>query len=229
MAEEHASYDALVDLALDDPEDRSAGERDVGLLQHLARCGPCRSRYGDVVATIEQVLPATPRIDPPPGFDRAVLTAMGMGADQLESPRAGAGTRWRRGSLVAAAAALGVLLGVGGTLAWTALDDPADRPRSTVAASLDTPAGDAVGAVTRSYLEGEPVMVVRVDDGVVGVEYECVLVLDDGRTRPVGSWVMESPEATWVVPVPPSGVDAVRLVTGEGRLWSAADLDRVGG
>lgn len=229
MAEQHASYDALVDLALDDPGDRSAGERDVGVLQHLARCGSCRSRYGEVVAAIEQVLPATPRIDPPPGFDRAVLTAIGMDAEPPATRSVGTPARWRRASLVAAAAVLGVLLGVGGTLAWTALDDPADRPSSTVAAILDTPEGDAVGSVTRSYLEGEPVMVVRVDDGVVGMEYECVLVLDGGRTRPVGSWVMESPEATWVVPVPPSGVDAVRLVTAEGRLWSAAELDRVGG
>lgn len=228
MVEQHASYDDLVDLALDDPGEPDAGERNAGLLQHLARCGSCRSRYDEVVAGIEQVLPATPRIDPPPGFDRAVLAALGMDADVPAPRRVGTAAPWRRVSLVAAAAVLGVLLGVGGTLAWTALDDPPDRP-STVAASLDTPAGDAVGSVTRSYLEGEPVMVVSVDDGVVGMQYECVLVLDDGRTRPVGSWVMESPEATWVVPVPPSGVDAVRLVTGEGRLWSAADLDRIGG
>jgi hypothetical protein len=171
---------------------------------------------------VEQVLTATPRIEPPPGFDHDVLAAMGM------SPK-GPGRRphrpWRRAFLLTAAAVLGVLLGVGGTLGWTAVDGPDDAGEVAATASLDTPDGQTVGAVTRSFLEGEPVMVVRVDAGVVGKRYDCVLVLDDGGTRPVGSWTMDSPEATWVVPVPDGDVHALRLVTGTGRLWSAAVLD----
>jgi hypothetical protein len=221
MADAHASYDALVALALDDRE-----ERDWGAGQHLAGCGHCRARYDDVLAGIEQVLAATPPIDPPPGFDQRVLTAMGLAP---AGPPVAAGpvprrTPRRRAPLVAAAAVLGVLLGVGGTLIWTGQDEGRDPPGGAAAATLDTSEGESVGSVTRSFLEGEPVMVVRVTDGVVGKSYECLLVLDDGRSRAVGRWVMEAPEATWVVPAPPSGVDAVRLVTGEGRVWSAADL-----
>jgi hypothetical protein len=215
MTESHMSYDALVALALDDAE-----ERDRSPQGHLIRCGRCRGDYDELVAGVEDVLTATPRIDPPPGFDQRVLAAMGL-VDGVTSPRR---TPRRRAALLAAAAVLGALLGVGGTVAWNALDGPAESPGGALAASLDTATGESVGSVTPSYLEGEPVLVVRVHDGVVGKTYECVLVLEDGRTQVAGSWVMASPEATWVVPAPRSGVDAVRLVTGEGQVWSTADV-----
>lgn len=213
MTEPHPTPDALADLALDEvsPHDGEA------LVRHLRLCPACRSHYDEIAAGVEDLLLAAPRIEPPPGFDRTVLTAM----DMPVVPRRPRGAR-PTVRVVAAAAVLGVVLGVGGTLAWRGLDD-APPSGTSAAVGLDTSDGDQVGTVTPSRLEGERVIVVQVAEGVVGREYSCVLVLASGREIPVGSWVMESPRATWVVSAPESGVAAVRLVTSQG-VWSSAEL-----
>ena len=221
MSENHPEADVLLDLALDDVADP---ERD-RLIAHLAICAACRREYDALRGTVEDVLPAAPRIEPGPGFDRRVLDAMGLGEKSAPAflPRRGAQRlprRLPRWLLVAAALIVGLGLGAAGTLL---VPDP--PPAVTVAgAPLLTGEGDVVGGVSRSYVDGRVVLVVSVAEGTVGVRYSCRLRLADGTAVPAGDWTLEETDATWIVDLPAEDVTGVELVTDTGRVWSSADL-----
>lgn len=223
MADQHLAQDQLVDLALGDVAAQEP------LLRHLSACPRCRGEYDEISSAVDHTLTAAPRIEPTPGFDRTVLEAMGM-SDGVSGGRA-AGSTWHRPwVLVAAAAVVGVLAGIGATVAVTQPgdDQPGDADQPTMLAdgnALVTADGERVGSVARSFADGQPVIVVGVTDGPVGVHYECRLQFADGRERTVGDWVLESKQgATWIVPAPLSGVEAVELVTDSGTVWSSARI-----
>jgi anti-sigma factor RsiW len=153
MSETHPGDD-LIALALDDlhPRERTAA------VEHLLACPKCREEYDAVAATVENTLVAAPAVGPPPGFEKRVLAALGVGASTVPSepvlqpvqqpvqppavqrPRASAGkhlgTRSRRSLgpvhgqwlAVAASAVLGLALGAGVTHALQ--DDSAPNPPS---------------------------------------------------------------------------------------------------
>ena len=82
-----------------------------------------------------------------------------------------------------------------------------------------------MGTVTGSFVDGQPVLVIGVSEAKVGIHYECRLRFSDGRERAVGDWVIRSERgATWVVPAPSTGVEAVELVTDAGTVWSSATI-----
>jgi anti-sigma factor RsiW len=216
MNDVHPAEDLLLDLAVDDLPEADAQR----VVRHMAGCATCQVLYAGIAATVEHTLAATPRIEPRPGFDRTVLAAMGMDSEFSAAPRP---RRVRTAWLAAAAVLVGLALGVGAAVALAAFDD---EPSAVTAAAVDlrTTAGERVGSVTPSRVDGDRVYVVEVTDGVVGKRYECRLVLDDGRDLPAGDWLMEEPTATWVVRAPEEGVVSVELVTGTGDVWSSADL-----
>jgi anti-sigma factor RsiW len=219
VTDQHPGDDQLLDLALGDINDPEQ-ER---LLRHFAICQRCRAEYDAVAATVDGTLAAAPRVEPTPGFDRTVLDAMGMGVAS-EADR-GPHPRKQTLLLVAAVAVIALVLGVGGALVVTDLAGDTDSQTAPAGgAALRTGEGEQVGVVTPSRVEGEPVIVVDVTDGAAGKYYECRLRLADGRGVPAGDWVMESPEATWVIPVPDGTVVAVELVTRSGAVWSSARL-----
>ena len=134
MTDRHPADDQLVALALDEI---SEPERDQ-LTGHLSACAVCRGEYDAVASAVEQLLAATPWVQPRPGFDRRALEAMGLAdapvplrsaLDRRSSPR-------RRWAVALGALAAGVLIGVGGTVAINPVDD---------APGGDTPAGVATG------------------------------------------------------------------------------------
>lgn len=140
MSETHPGDD-LIALALDDlhPRERTAA------VEHLLACPTCREEYDAVAATVENTLVAAPAVGPPPGFEKRVLAALGVGAPPVSAepvrqqvqqpvqqprpqsagqrPRASAGkhlrTRSRKGLgqwlVVAASAVIGLALGAGVT------------------------------------------------------------------------------------------------------------------
>ncbi len=122
----------------------------------------------------------------------------------------------------------GLLAGVGLTLGLTAQEEPPETGTVTTAAgvvALTTSAGESVGQVSRSFAQGEPVLVVEVTDGPVGNRYLCRLVLADGQTQAVGEWDLDAERPnSWVVPAPEPGVARVELVGESGAVWSSADL-----
>lgn len=238
---EHLTQPQLVDLAVGDVTEQQP------LVRHLSTCLRCRAEYDEVARAVDEVLVATPRVQPPPGFDRAVLDAMGMDTRDMDTGdmdtgdtdgdtdagdidhRQAAGHRRtagrRRPWLLATAAVVGVLAGVGGTIVATQDDQTAEPPVLAEGTALRTSDGERVGSIVRSYVDGQPVIVVGVTDGPVGVHYECRLQLSDGRERVVGEWVLESEQgATWVVPAPVTGVEALQLVTDSGTVWSSAPM-----
>ncbi|MEU6515982.1 hypothetical protein [Streptomyces sp. NPDC046978] len=79
MMDRHPDEDELAALALGalpGPQDE--------LLRHLTDCSACRSAYDDVATGIDAVLPASPSVAAPPGFETQVL-------DRLRLPPAGPG------------------------------------------------------------------------------------------------------------------------------------------
>jgi hypothetical protein len=222
MSDLHPAEDLLLDLAVDDLPEAEAQR----VVRHLSACATCQALYAGIATTVEQTLAATPRIEPRPGFDHTVLATMGINTATGMDSGSSATPRRRRGRtlwLAAAAVVIGLAFGTGAAVTWVALQD---EPSAATAAAVDlqTSTGESVGSVTPSRVDGERVYVVEVTDGVVGKEYECRLVLEDGRGVPTGSWLMEEPTATWVVRGPEEGVASVELVTVTGDVWSSAEL-----
>jgi hypothetical protein len=129
---------------------------------------------------------------------------------------------------VAASVAAGLAVGVGGSYAVSQLDDTPQQ--STLAEDrslLETPDGDRVGSVTRTLMDGEPVYVVTVTTGPVGMNYLCLLRLEDGKQIEVADWVLHSERGeTWVIDVPAQDVSELVMVAngGAGPVWSTARL-----
>jgi hypothetical protein len=211
MTHEH-EYDEVVALALDDLD----GPDRERVLRDVAGCPDCRQLYEGLAGTVGDVLTLAPQVEPPPGFERRALSAMGV-------PR-----QRRRTSLllVAASCALGLLLGVTGTFVATRLSDDSGVVASSTDAVLRTDDGRAVGTVAPSFVNGRPVYVMTVHSAEVGMHYVCRLRLRDGRTVAVADWVTYGPTATWVIDGDPPDAVEVELVTdnGTGPVWSRARL-----
>jgi hypothetical protein len=233
MTERHPTEDLLLDLALGD-----VPEPDKELLtQHLSTCPECKDRYDAVHSSIELALPAAPRVQPPPGFDQSVLEAMGMtgatsGRDRdalASSPESGEihryGLRRRRGYVLVAlaAAAIGVVIGLGGSLAAGGFDDDPPAMIEALGTPLVTADGETVGMATLSYLGDQRVVVVAATGGG-GSTYECRLRFPDGRTSTLGEWAVPDTGSTWVMPAPYTGTMTVELVNDSGAVWSTARL-----
>jgi hypothetical protein len=179
---------------------------------------------------VESTLAAVPRTEPPAGFSAAVLERLRVqGAVEMRGPMEPMGAPGRRMPAwvgVAAAAVLGLGLGSGLTLAL--VDGPGGAPTTqtpvvAAGAALRTDGGEQVGTVSRSWSQGEPVLVVDISAGKAGRNYLCRLVLVDGGTSEAGRWKL-SPDRpnSWVVADP--GVAGVELVTDAGKVWSSATL-----
>lgn len=217
----HPDVDALVDVALGHAD--PAG-RDV-VTGHLALCAPCRRDYDDVAGAVELVLPAAPRVAPPPGFEDAALARLAdaRGGGVAAGVGASSATPSRRTILWAAAAGLlGVTAGAGATAYLTGREPGSATPWSVPIVTAD---GQTVGHAAPSYDDRGDVLVVDVTGGQVGRSYVCRLRLRDGSTRDVGTWGLsdERPNS-WVVPVTDGEVELVELVAPSGRTWATARL-----
>jgi hypothetical protein len=235
----HPAEDDLVELALGSrPADESS------IAAHLGDCPSCRAAYDEIVRALDAVLPASPAVGPPAGFEDRVLAAIRAPAGEApagqappsqapasqapasqapasQAPDAPVAPRPRRGRLLVAAAAVAGLA-VGAVIGATTRD-PA--PESTRAAALVTAGGDTVGDVLTGSYEGAEVLVLRVEDGPPGKHYACRLRLEDGSTRAAGEWdVPASGEAVWVTQAP-EGTTRVELVTDAGEVWSSARIE----
>ena len=243
---QHPDEDLLLDVALGQAD--LPTRHDVGT--HLGVCARCQVAYDQLADAIEHALPAVPRVAPPPDFEQAVLARLderrSAMAHEGGAPVAGerasdyrrstarrstargstargstARRRTARRWLVPLAAGLVGLAG-GASLSALILNDP---PSQTITAStpIVTGAGDRVGGVTRTIADGEPALVVALDQGPVGPTYTCRLVLTDGSIQDVGEWQLRADGVnSWVVADP--GAQRVELIAESGRVWSSADL-----
>ncbi len=223
MTDLHPDDDLLLRLALDDVEeaDREA------TLEHLATCQRCRNEYDALSATVEQTLAAAPGVEPSPGFDARALEAMGLDPAAVADARPETRRRWRRWRLVAASVAAGLVVGLGGGYLVSQLDEPPSASVAQDSVFLETDDGSHVGTVTRTILDGEPALLVTVTSGPVGMNYLCLLRLEDGEQIATDDWVLGSESSqTWVVRPPDAEVSELVLVAngGAGPVWSTARL-----
>jgi anti-sigma factor RsiW len=218
VEERHPDDDALVEVALGhaDPARRDA------VTAHLAVCAACRRHYDEVADAVELVLPAVPRVAPPPGFESAALETLARArTGGSAAGRSAAGPTRRTVLWAAAAAVLGVAAGAGAT-AYLGGREGTPTPW---AAPLVTADGATVGFAAPSYDDRGDVLVVDVTGGQDGRTYTCRLRLSDGSTRDVGTWALAGDRPnSWVVRVRDGEVAAVELVAESGRTWATAEL-----
>lgn len=219
MTDWHPEGEELVALALADIEPAEQAR----LIDHLTTCAPCRDEYAELSDGLAQALAASPAIAPPPGFSGRVVAAMG--------PAAGAGVRMPRGRLllVAAAVLIGVLSGIGGTLAVVGgLSRPGGNAsdHAPVATQLLTATGEAVGSAGITTSRGQTFVLLNITTGKPGMSYECFLVGRDGQRTSGGKWALtseygsERASGSWLVPVSGDAPVGVELVAPSGKVWS---------
>lgn len=224
----HPEEDLLVAVALGQADHAARDE----VVRHLGVCRSCRRDYDDLAGAVELVLPAVPRLAPPPTFEARVLARLDAlrhpaTVDAAEQDGAGAARRPGRRAVLqlAAAGLLGLVAGAGVTAALVRPDEePSDTPWS---AALLTGEGVRVGRVSQSYDRTGDVLVVEVEDGPVGRRYTCRLLLADGSVEDVAEWSLSADHAnSWVVPVAGTEPVAVELVAESGRVWATAEVGR---
>ena len=105
-----------------------SGEQRAEVLDHLGGCTACEAETSELAATADELLKLTPRVDPPAGFESAVLARLAVPPPEP--------ARWRRSRvLIAAAAAAVVVIGaVAGLFLTTREHEPAidDRYVTTI-------------------------------------------------------------------------------------------------
>jgi hypothetical protein len=221
MTDWHPRSDELVELALAEV-DAPGQER---ILAHLTTCPACRDEYTEVSDGIQQALAATPSLAPPAGFSGRVLDAMAAESASLVRP-----VQRTRLLLVAAAVVVGLLAGVGGTLAATTWLNrpPGVASTAPVATRLLTATGEDVGSAGIASLSGRSYLVLNVTAGKPGVRYDCILVGRDGTRTDGGSWALADGYGTgvasgsWLVPLSGDTPASVELVGPAGAVWSRA-------
>ena len=196
--DEHVGDD-IVTLVLGEVD----GRRRAAMAAHILRCPSCRSDFDEVAATVGELLPGVPAVQPPLGFDERVLGRLGL---RRFRPR----RRWPW--VVAAAAAVVALVA---PLAWWAFSVGGGAP--DVATLHLTDGGSPTGTVSLSEVDGDPLMVVAIVDAPEGVSYFCRTVLADGTAVTSESW--PSGDGAWIVPLPAGAeVATVQIIPVRHRL-----------
>ena len=105
-----------------------SGAERAAALDHLAGCASCRALVDELARVADRMLQVAPVVEPPPGFESKVLTAVGVRpAAQPRLPR-------RRRMPVGVAAMVMVAALSGGAAAWLVGDDrPAEIRTALVA------------------------------------------------------------------------------------------------
>ena len=217
MTDWHPESDQLVALALAELEPESQAR----LVEHFATCPDCHASYAEISDGLAQALAAAPAVAPPPGFSGRVVAAMTPPAPPV---------RLQRGRLlVAADVLLGLLSGIGGTLAVTGgLSHPVNNApaQAPVAIPLLTSAGLGIGSAGITTQASRTYLLLNITAGKAGASYECVLVGRDGTRTSGGKWGLtseygsEKATGAWLVPLsgePPVGVE---LVAPSGTVWA---------
>ena len=199
---------AAPELALDQ---LTGAERAVAL-HHLASCTSCRTLVTDLAAIADSVLLLAPEIEPPSGFESRVLARLEV-APVVPIRR----RPWVAG-IAAAAAVIGGIVGA-------VLADGDARPGMPRVAALVNASGVSVGNVV---LADDPDrMTCTFEAERFGGAYAVEVVLSDGMVVDVGEFRSEGAPWSWTVPIDVRAEDVVvvRVLDGEGDVWSTAEVD----
>jgi hypothetical protein len=193
------------------------GDQRSAVLAHLDRCPDCRRFLNKLSDTADSLLLLAPEVEPPAGFTRRVVAG-------LTPPR----RRWRPVAL-AAAAALVFGLAVGYVPGHVRSGSAA-----VVAVATFTPTGTETAGRLQGQVfarSGNPswVFMTLKEAGSEGSDesYTCDLLLEDGRTVPIGSFTMHDGSGSWgrAVDVTLNQVRQVQLLDEGGHLVARAPLN----
>jgi hypothetical protein len=195
------------------------GDQRAEALDHLDGCPACRARLEALSEPADQLLLACRSVEPPPGFEDRVLARLATGRTR---PR----RRGRLAALVAAGAAAGALIGLGGVSLGRQGPHPAAAgaygPQLRTVALLSGN-GRRIGDV--SAYAGPPTWIfLRVDGGTGSGIYSCVLDVEGGRTIDLGTMSVSDGEGGWGqrVSIDPRLVESARLVGPTGATVATA-------
>lgn len=209
--------DELIDLALGHVDAKRRAQTNA----HLVACATCRSDYEALSAAVADAVEAVPAMQPPVGFDAAVLARLAPPPRHGRASGRGSGRSWQRW---AAAAAVAVGLVVAGALVATRAGD--DAATATVVPLRLVDGGRPVGTVSLAEPAGDPVLVVAIIDAPADVSYTCRLRMRDGSVVDSLPWPAVD-RGAWIVELsrPLEELHRVDLiVTGTDHVWSSARL-----
>lgn len=167
---------------------------------HVRSCAGCRGELAALSAVADDVMALVPPVEPPSGFESAVIAAL------PDVPRRRGPGRWVRALRAAAVIVLVAALS-GGVVWWSGAEDR--RVASQLRETLDTAHGEYFaafpmrdeGGVRRGSVfayQGDPVWVyVALDRPLPAGTYDFELVGRDGVTRPVRSDVDMTGRRGW--------------------------------
>jgi hypothetical protein len=182
----------------------AAGDERARALRHLNGCVDCRQDLSALAALADEILALAPAVEPPAGFETAVLR-------RIVPPRRRQPWWHRRALRLVVTAVLAVAVGVvaGGALAMRATADDrriaatcresgqATGGRYLAAHRLDTP--DAATAGRVYAYQGTPSWVlVVVQFGTLGGSYEVRVVTLDREEWSIGAFVVTGGDGSWV-------------------------------
>jgi hypothetical protein len=196
----------------------AAGDERARALRHLSGCADCRRELDAMSAVADELLVLTPPVEPPAGFESAVLARISPVRRRWP---------WRRVARLAVtvvlAAAVGIVAGAAAAMRATADDRrvAASYRRTLQVADgrylavrrLNTPDTTTVGRVF-AY-QGNPSWVFVVLRQGTAPSYEVHLVTRDGRDRVIGEVGVTGGEGSWgvVIDVDVPEIAEVRLTT----------------
>lgn len=193
--------------------DLLAGPERADVLAHLETCAACREEVADLSALADALLEVAPHAGPPPGFEARVLDRIGATA----AVPAASGRSWRP---AAVAAAIALVVGVGGGIALGGRERGGDAVRTAAFAA----AADG-GPTGRLVIFDDDRMVCVFDDTRAGAAYT-VEVVEDGNASTAGRFEAPGGAWSWTVDLPVDGdaVDRVIVRGPAGEIRAAAEL-----
>jgi hypothetical protein len=211
-----AMNDDLVEFALGTISGRSRAN----VLQHLETCAHCNAELDSLADAADTLLRLAPEAEPTLGFETRVIERY-----RNSEPRRRV-TNLRRASMLAVAAMMAVVLGVGVGAVFTnhgGRIQPASATRPLTERLVS--GGQTLGEVTIS--SGNPAwMIMDIDTGNVSGLVWCQVILANGRSVTVGKFTLTHGYGSWVAPLTTSASDvrSARIVNAHGTVLAQASF-----
>ncbi len=209
-----ALSDDLIEFALGTLSGRSRSR----VLDHLESCAHCDAELESLAGVVDTMLWLAPETEPSLGFETRLIERY------RESDTRHLTVRRRRASVLAVAAVLVAVLGIGVDAVLTThggATNPSTTGRPT--SGRLTAEGVVVGHVTIS--SGNPSwLIMDVDAGKLSGAVWCQVTLANGRVENVGKFTLSESYNSWIAPIKSSGsyVRSARLVNGHGTVLAQA-------
>jgi hypothetical protein len=209
-----AISDDLIEFALGTLSGRSRSL----VLDHLETCAHCDAELESLASVADAMLWLAPEAEPSLGFESRLIERYRNSDVRRRT------TRRRRAGVIAMAAVLAAVLGIG-IDALVTTNGGTNQPSATAKPTTGRLIADghSVGQVTIS--SGHPSWVIMdVDAGGLSGVVWCEVTLANGRTETIGKFTLAHGYGSWIAPVTTAGsrVRSAQLVNGNGSVLARA-------